>query len=178
VLLNFVSNVGKDEVLKRIRFIAKRCAPFIRTMRFLFIILAFTLFDSCTPGGPIDFTSIQIVRFNQHPWFIDHDRKLVTLDNKGEIIDELKIYPDSGAGCNSYIFDAVGRYILIDCNGQWFSIEKSTGQIKNDGWKWWKPLPSHQLGVLRRQDKEVNYKLVVEKKTSMRDVYKYKDPNE
>jgi hypothetical protein len=108
-------------------------------MRFLFIILALILFSGCTSSGPIDVTSIQVVRFNQHPWFIDHDRKLVTVNDKGETIDELQMYPDSGAGCNSYLFDSVGRYILIDCIGRWISIEKSTGEIKNEGWKWWIP---------------------------------------
>jgi hypothetical protein len=147
-------------------------------MRVIITLIAFFLLDSCSCGRHIDVVSIRIISFNQHPTLVDHDRKLVTIDKNGKIIDNLKIYPDTGNGCNSYLFDTTDKYVLIDCNGQWYSIGKRTGLIRNEGWKWLEALPTVQLGAFRRIYNEVNYKLLTETKATLIDVYKYKDSND
>ena len=86
--------------------------------------------------------SIQIVRIQQHPFLTDHRRKLITVDQKGKLIDEKLLYLDTGVGCNSYLFEGNNNFILIDCNGHWFNIDKQDGIITNLGWKWQKDFPN------------------------------------
>lgn len=147
-------------------------------MRYLTIIIAFILLDSCSNVGQVDVDSIRIVKLNQHPALIDHDRKLITVDKNKRVIDELAIYPDAGSGCESFLFNSGSKYILIDCNGQWFSIEKSTGTLKNEGWKWNEQLPDHPLGKFHTSNIAPNYIYTPETNFKMNEVYKYKDPND
>jgi hypothetical protein len=147
-------------------------------MRPLTIILAFMLLDSCSNVGQIDVDAIRIEKINQHSTFADHDRRLITIGKNQKVIDELAIYPDSGTGCESFLFDSDSKYILIDCNGQWFSIDKATGTLKNDGWKWNEKLPDNALGKFQTSDKAPNYIFSVGTNYKENDVYKYKDPSE
>ena len=156
----------------------QRCAPFIRTMRLLTIGLTIILLDSCSTTGQVNVNSIKIVKINQHPTFADHDRKLITTDKDEKTIDELRIYPDTGKGCESFLFDSDLVYILIDCNGQWYSIDKKTGTLKKEEWKWNEKLPDRPLGKFQTLSSESNYIYSTETNFNESDVYKYKDPGE
>ncbi|MGC3946410.1 MAG: hypothetical protein QM762_18130 [Chryseolinea sp.] len=147
-------------------------------MKILFTLLMTILLINCTSRRPSGTSSIQVVRFSQHPMFVDHHRRLVTVDKNGGTIDELEMYPDSGSGCDSYLFDSGEEYVLVDCNGQWFRIDKATGKLEKDEWTWRKELPSAGLGVFKRQRYDVHYELVTGEKISVNEVYKFKDPNE
>lgn len=147
------------------------------TVRFLTTILIVILLDSCSNVGPVDINSIRIIKTNQHPFLQDHDRKLVTVDKNQKTIDELQIYPDSGDGCDSYLFDNHSEYILVDCNGQWFSINKMTGTLKNEGWKWNKKLPDNCLGKFQTADNDSVYRYSPGTNFQANDIYKYKDPS-
>ena len=144
--------------------------------RRLTIIFIWTLLQSCTESGPIDINSIQIVRTNQHPIFVDHERKLVTVDKNGKTIDELDLYPDTGDGCDSYLFDSGSKFVLVDCNGHWFGIEKKTGELKSEGWKWNEKLPDIHLGKFIQSDGEVNYLFSSVTDFELTEVYRHKDP--
>lgn len=133
---------------------------------------------SCSNDNQIDIDSILIVKVNQHPTLIDHERKLMTINKNGLTIDELLLYPDSGDGCNSFVFDNGKSYILIDCNGQWFSINKENGQLTNEGWKWQEALPPIQLGVFTLGGNSTKYKFMIGDSSTLLDVYNYKDPQE
>lgn len=136
------------------------------------------MLDSCSNVGQVDVDSIRIEKINQHPTLVDHDRKLKTVDKNQKIIDELQIYPDSGSGCESFLFDSGSKYILIDCNGQWFSIDKVMGTLKNEGWKWNEKLPDNPLGKFQTSNKASSYIYSPGATFKENDVYKYKDPNE
>lgn len=58
------------------------------------IISVCIVFEGCANNGPIDVSSIRVVRINQHPFLIDHKRKLVTVYKNERTIDELKLYGD------------------------------------------------------------------------------------
>lgn len=89
-----------------------------------------------------------IKRINQHPTLTDHGRLLVIMDKKGNNIDQLEIYPDSGDGCNTYLFDEASAFVVVDCNGQWVSIDKKTGKLKRLEWRWQEPLPNTRKRTL------------------------------
>jgi len=145
-------------------------------MRFQTTILIVILLDSCSNVGQIDVNSIKIIKTNQHPFQSDHDRKLITVDRNQKTIDELQIYADSGDGCESYLFDSDSKYILVDCNGQWFSIDKTTGTLKNEGWNWEQKLPEVYLGKFQTVDKDSIYLYSPGTIVQKSDIYKYKDP--
>jgi hypothetical protein len=147
------------------------------TMRILLTLLIFIHLDSCSNVGQIDINCIKIIKTNQHPFLRDHDRKLITVDKNQKTINESRIYSDSGDGCESYLFDSDSKYILVDCNGQWFSIDKLTGTIKNDGWKWNNKLPDNCLGKFQTTDNDSVYHYSRETNFQTNDVYKYKDPS-
>jgi hypothetical protein len=132
---------------------------------------------SCS-AQQLDVSSIQIVKVNQHPILIDHDRKLLTLDESSQTIAEIKLYPDTGSGCDAYLFEVDDNYILIDCNGQWISVNKQSGHLKNEGWKWQELPPTNQVGVFKRSDTEKHYKFSTAENIDVNDVYKYKDPSD
>lgn len=136
------------------------------------------LLATCSNIGQIEVDSIKIKRLNQHPTLADHDRKLITVDRNKEIIDELEIYPDSGKGCQSFLFDTDSKYLLIDCNGRWFSIDKAAGTLKDEGWKWNEKLPNQPLGKFQTSNKDPNYVYTAGTNFNKDDVYKYKDPRE
>ena len=146
-------------------------------MRFLTTILIVILLHSCSNVGQIDINSIKIIKTNQHPFLRDHDRKLITVDKNRKALDELQIYADSGNGCESYLFDSDFEYILVDCNGQWFSIDKITGTLKNEGWRWNSKLPDIYLGKFQATDNDSVYFFLRGTNLQPNDVYKYKDPS-
>ena len=134
------------------------------------------MMTNCSNSRQVGIHSIRIEKFNQHPFLSDHDRKLITTDGNQRIIDELEIYSDSGSGCDSFLFDFGSKYIIIDCNGQWFSIDKNTGALKNEGWKWDEKLPDNPLGKFQATEDVSNYIYSPGTNFSKSDVYKYKDP--
>lgn len=144
--------------------------------RRLTILFIWTLLQSCAEKGPIDINSIQILRTRQHPIFVDHERILVTVDKNGRTIDEVDLYTDTGDGCDSYLFDSGSKYVLVDCNGHWFGIDKKTGKLKNEGWKWNNRLPEIHLGKFTRLDGELNYLFTRGTDFDLTEVYRYKDP--
>lgn len=132
---------------------------------------------TCSSVGPVDIGSIRIIRVHQHPFLGDHDRALIIVDKNGTIVNKVELYPDSGSGCAAYLFDSDNHYILIDCNGQWFTVDKQTGTLNKNEWQWRKKMPDIRLGrfVL---DKDSVYAFSSGRNFQESDVYTYKDPNE
>ncbi|POY34988.1 hypothetical protein C3K47_17165 [Solitalea longa] len=75
------------------------------------IILIHVLLTSCSEVEQIDVNSIRIVKVNQHPFLADHERKLMTVDKKSKTMEVLTIYPDTGEGCEAYLFESGSKYI-------------------------------------------------------------------
>jgi hypothetical protein len=139
------------------------------------IILIVSLFlFGCNSSEEITVDTIEIQRIGQHPFLVDHSKKLVIKNNSGEIIDKVKLYSDPGSGCNSYLYENDEIFILIECNGQWYSIEKKNGEIKNLGWNWLKETPENLIGTFIRSSELSTYELI--KGKTLPGLYKYKDP--
>ncbi len=121
--------------------------------------------------GSIDKNSILIKKINQHAFLEDHGRALII--KAGDIyIDKVELYGDPGEGCNAYLSENNSSFVLIDCNGEWYSISKSTGKIKDLGWKWKEKFPESYVGVFRQASCGANYSL----SDSFDVIYKFKDP--
>ena len=108
------------------------------------LILIFFLF-SCGNSGPIDATGITIEKTENHPILSDNCRILRTKNTEGQTIDEQEIYCDPGSGCDVHLFENGDDFTLIDCNGQWYSIQSSSGIISKEDWSWMKVPPGKCL---------------------------------
>ncbi len=141
------------------------------TIVLIFIAL---LINSCNTGTEnITASDIKILKTNKHPFLVDHEKKLVVTLND-QSTNEVVMYLDTGSGCNSNLFEDEEYFILIECNGQEYLIEKSTGEIIQGDWKWLSPLPNNYVHtyVRSRQDEYETAQLEI----NLMDVYKYKDP--
>lgn len=147
-------------------------------MKNLMIAIISLLFSiSCSTKNAIETKSIQIERIEQHPFLVDHCKQLNIYNRDGILIDKVKIYCDSGVGCNSYLFDTYKTYTIIDCNGSWYSIDKRTGKIAMDGWKWEDEIPAKYVGTFVRDQTNGPNKLI-EQEITKKDIYQFKDPND
>ena len=144
-------------------------------MKFAFLLFAASIISGCT-NNDINKASIVIIKGEKHPYLIDHCKKLLVLDSEGMPIDRVELYCDGGNGCNSYLYDTNKALIVIDCNGQWYKINKKSGKISKEKWEWKKQLPQTYLGTFISTTKN-KYELIEESKDiSIAEVYKYKDP--
>lgn len=119
----------------------------------------------------IDKDSIYIKKVNLHPFLKDHDRRLLIKVNDS-FIDSIDLYIDPGEGCNAYLSENSKVFILIDCNGDWFSIDKKTGKISYMGWKWKTDFTDTFVGVFKNYEEGIYYKIAKKKS----EIYKFKDP--
>lgn len=142
------------------------------------LIIALTILSiGCTKNAAGDESCIKVMLIQQHPFLIDHDRILVTLNFDGDTIDRINLYPDTGIGCETHVFSHDNQLIAIDCNGFWYSIDKYDMKIRNEGWKWEYKLPKNYIGTMTFNKITNDYTLV--KKASgigSQDVYKHKNP--
>ena len=125
---------------------------------------------SCS-NNQINKDSILIKKINQHPYLEDHNRQLIVKKNKFFKI-KIELYSDNGEGCSTYLSENDSTFIIVDCNGRWYSIDKNNGSILNLGWHWKEELPQKFVGVFKSQKNKEFYFLSNE----IEEIYKYKDP--
>lgn len=142
---------------------------------FQFSILLFLL-NACSTTQPFITTkeNIKVVKHQQHPFLIDHSKKIVVIKNK-KILFELETYADPGSGCRSYLFEERDYFVIIECNGMRYHIEKKDGKITKDKWTWMEPLPLHYIGTFVRSTDE-EYQLIDKAPKELEEVYIFKDP--
>jgi len=119
--------------------------------------------------------SIKLIVSGKHQFLKDHNKQLITVDKTGKKIDDVNLYADSGDGCNSYLFENNSNFVVIDCNGSWFTIEKESGKINSEKWEWKKKLPKKYIGTYKFDSNE--YRLIKENSIQIDNIYKFKDPN-
>lgn len=141
----------------------------------ILISLFFLTIISCSDRS-LSIDSIEVIRVKQHPYLVDHCKKLQIKNKEGKLIKEQELYCDSGRSCLSYLFREKSHYTLIDCNGQWYKINQTNGEISNLGWNWEKDLPEHYIGKFKPKSGEKGYVLIRGDRPLKKDVYKYKDP--
>ncbi len=149
----------------------------MRIFKSLLLALPFLCF-SCSNDRLLNENSIRITKINEHPFLIDHCRRLITVDKNGNKLDDEFLYCDSGNGCNAFLYDTEKTFTLIDCNGHWYSITKRTGQISKLGWYWLKNLPKNYKGTYSNIGSKSTYSFKHDSLPTIYEVYKYKDPNE
>lgn len=140
------------------------------------ILTLFQFLISCSTPSQINSNSIKIERIAQHPFLVDHCKQLSVYDTDGKQMDNVKMYCHPGEGCNSYLFETKEILIIIDCNGQWFSVNKVNGVIIKEPWQWERPIPENYLGTFFRGSRGEIYSLIKEDKFTINNIYKFKDP--
>lgn len=92
-------------------------------MRAFYLISIFLCLFTCS--APIDGDiSVEVLRIEKRFFQEQYHRTLVTIDANSNQIDEQQLYWDI-SGCYCYLFDDSDTYTLIDCNGEWYSIQKN-----------------------------------------------------
>lgn len=144
-------------------------------VRLFIVVLLFN--NSCSSLNSFITTkdNIKVVKYQQHPFLIDHLKKLVVIKNK-KVLFEIETYPDPGSGCQSYLFEESDHFILIECNGMRYKIEKKGGKIVKDKWTWMEPLPVNYIGTFVRSTGD-EYKLLYKAPKDLKEVYIFKDPD-
>lgn len=128
--------------------------------------------SSCSNQEPISAESIVIETHSEHPFLKDHCKLLKTLNAEAETIDEVEIYCNPGSGCASYLYEDELKFIMIDCNGEWYEILKATGTIKDAGWHW---LEDPEMDFVCKYSS--SGKKTTPQQLDLEEIYQYKDPN-
>lgn len=114
---------------------------------------------------------------NQPPTDYDHCKLLKIVNpSTNEMLDQEILYCDYDLGCSTFLYTVDNYYVLIDCNGQWFRIDKVSGAIKKEQWSWEKPLPTNYLGRFVKSPNDSTYTLKQGVPPTIETVYQWKDP--
>lgn len=147
----------------------------MKTQHLLICFILISGFNFPSKGKKIAIENIEIVKIEKHPFLVDH-KKLLRIQYNDRILSQEKMFVDPGAGCISFLFEEKSEFILIECNGNWYSISKQKGKIKSIGWYWEKDLPSNYVGRYVRGVAD-KYEFIPESKISKESVYQYKSPD-
>jgi len=144
----------------------------------VFILLSLLLIGCKPPTEPITENSIKVFREGKPFFMAGISRRLVTVNHAGEIIDKVNLCDDIDSIAKSYLFDSKSNYILIDCDGRWYYIDKNTGLIKKDrNYNAWikKELPPNYIGtfMINRAKGNRDYYLIKEDSININDVYEF-----
>jgi hypothetical protein len=118
---------------------------------------------------------ISIIKEEEHPVLVDHSRILL-VKNRGEVINKIKLYPETGLGQTTVIVDNMNKYTVIDCNGFWYEINKVNGEVIELGWKWLSSLPDGHIIKYKYNRKTGRHDSILIDDIELSDVYRLKDP--
>ncbi len=79
---------------------------------------------------------IKVQAYNHHPFLIDHDRRLVIISEDGHVIDSQLLFPETGEGCSSALFQNGNDFRFVDCDGDVYQIDSKKGTIEGVDWDW------------------------------------------
>ncbi len=128
-----------------------------------FLFLPFFFLISCKENVSRKLTAsdIRIELEKNNPFLSEFKRTLeVNVDGDSEQA-ELKF--DSGSGCNSYLFEEENRFIITDCDGTWYTIDKSTHKISPLG-RYWRKLPKAKYVCTYVISKKLRKTIIVKEK--------------
>ncbi|AZB00015.1 hypothetical protein EG359_10435 [Chryseobacterium joostei] len=117
--------------------------------------------------------NIGIVLKKNHLYLKEYKRYLTIFSKKNEELESIKLMEDNGTGANSYLYQDKNNYIIIDCDGSWYSIDKKKGNISLIGNFWLKEPPKNYLGtfMLTSDSNKINF--VKQEEVKLSDIYKY-----
>lgn len=116
--------------------------------------------------------NIEMSLKRNHLFLREYKRDLI-ISKSNEKLESIKLKEDNGTGANSYLYEDETNYIIIDCDGSWYSINKKTGNISLIGRFWLKSPPKNYVGtfILTNTSNKVNF--IKEKNINLNDIYKY-----
>lgn len=113
---------------------------------------------------------VRIVAVDSHPFLADHKRELQIPRADGSI-DKVGLFPDFGPGCSAFLFRDDQGFVLIDCNGYWYFLNREEGGVRDYEWRWNADLPDEYIGVFA-WDRNESYILEAEtRRPSKEDIY-------
>ena len=118
-----------------------------------------------------------VIPVNQHPFLEDHERQLVIVPPQGHLVRvDLYAEPGGNVTCSNLYKDDQGRFVVIDCNGIWLSIDPTSGEVISCEWRWEEPTPKRYLGTFA-WGPEVVYRFVPADQGPEPLIYGFKDPS-
>ena len=143
---------------------------------FLFTLFIIILL-SCSKTKEVKKLLITVEPSDNKSLFYQRDaRYLKIYDENKDLIDEVRLQDNVDSKAKSFLFKPSINYILIDCNGVWYSIDYKTGIISKDpNYDPWikKDLPSNYIGTYIRYETKRIYFLEKEMQVNKKDVYIY-----
>ena len=147
--------------------------------RIYYLGLLFFILFSCD-NSKQDIYKLSVTNFNiemklkkNNSFLREYKRYLVISSKDNEELESVLLKDDNGTGANSYLYEDTEKYIIIDCDGSWYSINKKTGDLNLIGNFWLKNPPKNYLGtfMLASNNKKVNF--IKQEKIKLNDIYKY-----
>lgn len=145
----------------------------------IYLGLLFFILFSCDKNKH-DVYKLPVANFNiemkleKNNSFLREYKRYLVISSKGNNeLESVMLKDDNGTGANSYLYEDVENYIIIDCDGAWYSINKKTGDLNLIGNFWLKNPPKNYLGtfMLESSNKKVNF--IKQEKIELNDIYKY-----
>jgi len=108
-----------------------------------------------------------------HQFLREYKRFLKIISPINSEVISIELQSDIGTGANSYLYEDAKSFILVDCNGNWYSINKKNGSIILIGNFWKKKIPYNYLGtfLLEKNDHKIKFKK--QKNIALEDIYVY-----
>jgi hypothetical protein len=118
-----------------------------------------------------------VVPVNMHPFLTDHEKQLVIVPPKGDVI-RVALYPEPGGSQTSTNLykDDQGRFVAIDCNGIWLTIDPADGRVVSCQWRWQEATPKRYLGTFAAGNLVV-YQFTPAEQGPEPPIYGFKDPS-
>lgn len=139
---------------------------------FSFILLYISCDYNNKCSEKIDFNNIHIELKKNNALLREYKRFLI-ISCKDNVLDKVELQSDIGNGVKTYLYDTELNYIVIDCNSNWYTINKKNGKINYLGEFWMKPTPKKYLGTYVLFSNKKNVEFIIEKNINLKDVYKY-----
>lgn len=144
-----------------------------------YLILLFLILVSCNKKDqniysmPVKNFNIEMLIEKNHLFLREYKRHLIISSKDNEELKSLRLKDDNGTGANSYLFEDEKNYIVIDCDGSWYFIDKKTGKINLTENFWMKSPPKNYLGTFLLTSTSNKIIFVKEKNIKSEDIYKY-----
>lgn len=117
--------------------------------------------------------TISISLKKSHQFLREYKRSLTIVSSNNSKISSIELQSDIGTGANSYLYDQITNFLLIDCNGNWYSIDKKNGDVSLIGNFWGKKNSDYYLGTFLLEHKDSKIKFIKQQNLTLEDIYVY-----
>jgi len=145
----------------------------------IYLGLLFFILFSCDKSKQ-DVYKLSVTNFNiemklekNNSFLREYKRYLVISSKDNNELESVMLKDDNGTGANSYLYEDVENYIIIDCDGTWYSVNKKTGDLNLIGNFWLKNPPKNYLGTFMLESSNKKVIFIKQEKIELNDIYKY-----